>query len=88
MWRLDDDNIPEHDVLEKLVSCIDDKAGAIAGCVLDPKQGIEDLPSGIPHNEIESISGAPNIQWMKWSGVKKVEHLYSSFIFRKKAQRH
>ena len=88
IWRLDDDNIPEPDVLEKLISCIDDKVGAIAGCVLDPKNKIESVPIDIPNNTIDTIENMPNIQWFSDKGIRKVEHLYSSFLFRKEAAKH
>ena len=88
IWRIDDDEIAEPNVLETLVSNIDDNVGAIGGLVLDPKEAVCNLPADINHNKIEEVITAPNIQWFKHNGVKEVDHLYSSFLFRKKAAKH
>ena len=88
IWRIDDDEVAEPDVLEKLIKNIKDDVGAIGGLVLDPKGEIQNLPDNINHNKIEEVATAPNIQWFKHEGVKEVDHLYSSFLFRKKAAEH
>ena len=88
IWRIDDDEIAEPDVLEKLIKNIKDGVGAIGGLVLDPKEEIKNLPENISHNKIEEVTSAPNIQWYQHDGVKDVDHLYSSFIYRKEAATH
>ena len=90
LWRLDDDNIPEPDCLETLMNNVTDKVGAVAGLVLHPNQPIKQLPSWYSHNKIEYCEDPQqlNIQWFKQSGVKSVDHLYSTFIYRKAASQH
>lgn len=86
IWRLDDDNVPESDVLSKLVAKIGDNVGAVGGLVLDPKAPL--ASSGTASNKIEDIYLGLNIQWFRNSGVKEVDHLYSTFLFRKEAAEH
>jgi len=84
IWRVDDDEVPEKDVLEKLVSNVDEDVGAIAGLVI-PATDIKPLPSVI-HNKIEDIYLGYNEQWFAHpdnAKPKEVDHLYSSFLYRK-----
>ena len=89
IWRIDDDEAPEPNVLEELVNCIEPDVGAIASLVLDPKEA-KDLPNGLPNNRIEGIRSEPNIQWFRHKNKEKIEvdHLYSTFLFRKSAAKH
>lgn len=87
IWRLDDDNICEPDTLEKLLKVSEDRdIGAVAGLVLDPKfnQNFNHLAS----NKINDIFLGLNIQWFKWTGIEEVDHLYSTFLYRKEAAAH
>ncbi len=89
IWRLDDDNIAESNVLETLLKHMNDKKiGAVASLVIDPKM-CQMLPPNASNN-IKDIFGAPNIQWFKHptNEIKEVEHLYSSFLYRKIAGDH
>lgn len=79
IFRIDDDEIAQPDVLEKLVPMMTKGVGAVAPCVMLPNS--ERLPMGL-ENTIATI-GSPNIQWYKWGGVKDAEHLYSCFLYRK-----
>ena len=84
LYRVDDDEIPEPDVLEKLVRNIKPDVGAVGGLVI-PGNDIKPLPS-IASNKIEDIYVGLNEQWFihPYSPqVKEVDHLYSSFIYRK-----
>lgn len=85
IWRLDDDNVPESNVLQVLVSNVNDKLGAVAGLVITPPA--TPLPPNI-NNKIQEIYSQDNIQWHTWRGKKEVDHLYSSFLYRKKAGEH
>jgi glycosyltransferase involved in cell wall biosynthesis len=85
IWRLDDDNVPESNVLQTLVSNIDEKLGAVAGLVITPP--VTSLPPGVD-NKIQNIYSQDNIQWHSWNGKKEVDHLYSSFLYRKEAGKH
>jgi hypothetical protein len=65
-WRVDDDEIPEATCLENLLKEMGPKVGAVAGLVIQPQ-----------------LSSEGNLQWYKWDGEsKKVEDLYSSFLYR------
>ena len=74
VWRLDDDNVPEDNVLEVLLSKLEIKVGAVAGKVLSPDY--KNLPSDFVNSFIR------NIQWYEFTGDREVEHLYSSFLYR------
>jgi GT2 family glycosyltransferase len=92
IWRIDDDNIIEHDVLEKLLKTADENdgkikcVGAVAGLVLDPKHPVSS--NALASNKIEDIYLGLNEQWFTFTGVKTVDHLYSTFIYRKDAAKH
>lgn len=87
IWRLDDDNYAEPDVLEKLMSQALDGVGAVAGSVIDPRQSYVD--SGMSASTaIANINTALNLQWIPGEGVVPADHLYSTFIFRKEAAKH
>ena len=91
LWRLDDDNCAEPNVLEGLLNCIekDSKIGAVGGLVIDPTQiKYNDDPN--IKNDLNHIYDQPNVQWFKsrTSEVISVDHLYSSFLYRKDASKH
>lgn len=86
VWRLDDDNLPQPDCLEKLLRVIQDpQVGAVGGLVHDPKVSTP-RPSFLT-GKIEDIYSL-NIQWYQWSGApEEVDHLYSTFLYRVEAGR-
>ncbi len=87
IWRLDDDNAPEPNVLETLLRYMKKDTGAVAGLILDPKSNPKKNP--IASNKIEDIYLGLNEQWyIDDFGYKEVDHLYSSFLFRKSAASH
>ena len=79
VWRVDDDAVPESNVLENLSKHIADGVGAIAGSVLNPPRMPEVLPST---GKLENIEIEPNIQWGLIDKVKEVEHLHCTFLYR------
>lgn len=79
VWRVDDDNSPEQDVLENLCSYIADDVGAIGGSVLTPDWGTLTVNAT---GRIEDIDDEPNLQWGKIWDVKEVDHLHCSFLYR------
>lgn len=79
VWRVDDDAVPESNVLENLAKHIADDVGAVGGSVLNPPHMPEVLQSS---GTIAKINEEPNIQWGLINDVKDVEHLYCSFIYR------
>ncbi len=83
IWRLDDDNAPEPDCLEKLLKVADKKTGAVGGLV--PFSTMSTNPMKLASNKIEDIYLGLNKQWFRHEGVNEVDHLYSTFIFRRRA---
>jgi len=84
LWRIDDDNVPEPDVLEKLVRSIKPNVGAIGGLVINGN-GIQPLPA-TASNKIEDIYLGKNEQWYLHPAGQQpyeVDHLYSSFLYRR-----
>jgi len=82
IWRLDDDNIPDYNVLEGLLSCVEEDVGAVGGLVINDYSPIPALAS----NKIEDIYLGQNEQWYFHPSTvkpKEVDHLYSSFLYRK-----
>ena len=89
IWRVDDDNMPEHDVLEKLISYFksDSMVGAAGGLVLDPNaREIERFSD----NKIEDIYLNYNAQWHFHKSLEpfEVDHLYSTFVYKVSAATH
>lgn len=79
VWRVDDDAIPEPNVLENLVKHITDDVGAVGGSILNgPNQPTHINATGL----IDKIDEEPNIQWGLIESTKQVEHLHCSFIYR------
>jgi len=86
IWRLDDDNVAEKDALEKMLAVADKETGAVGGLVLHPTH--MDNADGLASSEIADVMLGLNVQWWKFTGIKEVDHLYSTFIYRKEAGRH
>jgi GT2 family glycosyltransferase len=81
VWRVDDDAIPEPNVLENLyrIATKIDNVGAVGGSILTPPN----LPdTSISTGDIDQINSEPNIQWNYIENVKEVEHLHCSFLYR------
>lgn len=72
IWRLDDDNFPESDVLTILLSNMNQDVGACGGLVL--------MPNSPKLSELKGEFN-DNVQWYHWEGKKEVNHLYSSFLY-------
>lgn len=81
VWRVDDDNIPEPNVLENLVKHISDDVGAIGGSVLFSEFIVDNTNVT---GKIENIDKEQNIQWGIIDKVKEVDHLHCSFLYRSK----
>jgi glycosyltransferase involved in cell wall biosynthesis len=80
IWRIDDDEIAEPNVLATLLSSCGPQVGAVGGLVLSPS------PLPVPPDAANLISdlNLPNVQWFKQSGkLLEVEHLHSTFIYRR-----
>lgn len=90
IWRLDDDDIPESDVLFSLLKTMNDQnkiapVAAVGSLIFDPKGGGQ-IPS-LASNKIEDIFLGLNIQWFIHIDrtPKEVDHLYSTFLYRREA---
>ena len=79
VWRVDDDAIPEPNVLQTLFNYTSKKVGAVGGSILTPPLRFENFK---PTGKIENINTEPNIQWSFIHNVKEVEHLHCSFLYR------
>ena len=79
VWRVDDDAIPEPNVLQTLFNYTSKKVGAVGGAILTPPFQFESFR---PTGKIENIDTEPNIQWSFIHKVKEVEHLHCSFLYR------
>lgn len=79
VWRVDDDAIPESNVLESLCNYAFDDVGAVGGSILTPYMPIDASKST---GKIKNIDIEPNIQWGKIKETKAVEHLHCSFLYR------
>lgn len=84
IFRFDDDEILEHDVIEKLYSHFSNKEiGAVGGVIATPDSNLR-LSKIFGKNKIEEIFFAPNIQWCVQEDEDpfEVDHLYSSFMYK------
>ena len=87
VWRVDDDAIPEPNVLETLYSYANGinetndsyKVGAVGGSVLTPPYMPDTLHVT---GKIDNIDFEPNVQWGIIERVKQVEHLHCTFLYR------
>lgn len=78
VWRVDDDCIPESNVLETLLSHATEGVGAVGGSILTPPHMGHVKATG----KIENIDSEPNIQWGLILEKQEVEHLHCSFLYR------
>lgn len=87
IWRIDDDDLVESECLEYLLESIrEPNVGAVGGLVLTP--GNVQAETGFASSRIEDIYTKPNLQWFVFDGVREVDHLHNTFLFRKSAAKH
>ncbi len=79
IWRVDDDEIPEPNVLEELLSQMRSDVGAVGGLV---PQGIL-VPAPPAAANLISDLNRPNVQWFNSQPHEPVEHLHSTFLYRR-----
>jgi GT2 family glycosyltransferase/cephalosporin hydroxylase len=87
IWRLDDDNFPEANVLELLLDKLlsDDSIGGVAGRSVIPDQKISKNDAS---SLIQDLYTKPNIQWTEFHGSEEVDHFHNTFLFKKEAAKH
>jgi hypothetical protein len=79
VWRVDDDAVPESNVLENLFYWTESYVGAVGGSILTPPyMPNTDKVTG----KIDFINDEPNIQWSLIKNRFYVEHLHCSFLYR------
>ena len=79
VWRVDDDAIPEPNVLEELYRFTGPSTGAVGGQVLTPPY----MPdTNEVTGKIDNIDSEPNVQWGKFNIGRQVEHLHCTFLYR------
>lgn len=80
VWRIDDDCIPEPTVLQSLYShAIQiDNVGAVGGAIITGSPINASKSTGL----IDNIDSESNIQWDFIKGIKQVDHLHCSFLYR------
>ena len=79
VWRVDDDTIPEPNVLENLRKHCDNTVGAVGGTVCTPSWNLQPTEcTGL----IKNIYTEPNPQWFPIAEIKQVEHLHCTFLYR------
>lgn len=79
VWRVDDDSIPEANVLENLAAHIAPNVGAIGGAVIVPFWNVDTSKST---GKIENIDTESNIQFDQIRKKTSVDHLHCSFLYR------
>lgn len=80
VWRVDDDCIPEPNVLGNLLGYISlDDIGAVGGAILTPPLNMD---CSLSTGKVENIDTEPNIQWNHIKRTIEVEHLHCSFLYR------
>jgi glycosyltransferase involved in cell wall biosynthesis len=79
VWRVDDDAVPEPNVLEHLMFWTDLHVGAVGGSILTPP--LHDNNARVT-GKIDVINNEPNIQWSPIKNMYFVEHLHCSFLYR------
>ena len=78
-WRIDDDAIPEPNVLETLSLYAFEGIGAVGGAILTPPLLYNTFNIT---GKIDNINNESNIQWNFINETKEVEHLHCSFLYR------
>jgi SAM-dependent methyltransferase len=81
VWRVDDDAIPEPNVLQNLHSYATEikNVGAVGGSILTMPNVFDTSEST---GKIADIDKEPNVQWGNINVTKQVEHLHCSFLYR------
>lgn len=80
VWRVDDDCIPEPNVLGNLLGYSRiENVGAIGGAILTPPLVFD---TSISTGHIDKIDSEPNIQWNHIKQSKEVMHLHCSFLYK------
>jgi hypothetical protein len=82
IWRMDDDDVAESNVLAELLKVMHDnpKAGAV-GCLVR-QFGYNPPVNEFTTGKLSDIKFSPNLQWCQLPGITEVEHLNNSFLYK------
>ena len=79
VWRVDDDALPEPNVLQTLLEHIGPDVGGVGGSILMPSVDVE---GAVSSGKIDAIDYEPHPQWQRIKKKQQVEHLHCSFLYR------
>ena len=82
VWRVDDDCIPNPNVLENLYKGVDYNIGCIAGSVITPWWNMLESDKVNASGKIEDIYSSSNKQWYKIDVIEEVDHVHCTFLYR------
>lgn len=82
VWRVDDDCIPDTNVLENLWKATGLKIGCVAGSVITPQWRLLDADKKRASGKIEDIYKSQNKQWWKIDEQEEVDHVHCTFLYR------
>ncbi len=82
VWRVDDDCIPNPNVLKNLNKEIDSDIGCIAGSVITPWWNLNENDKAKASGKIEDIYSSQNKQWYNIDVKEEVDHVHCSFLYR------
>jgi len=81
IWRVDDDNIPEYNVLSTLLKTIESTScDAVAACTPEPDAFLREKPVS-SFTDAGLILESSNVQWFYDHKIHHADHLYSSFLY-------
>jgi glycosyltransferase involved in cell wall biosynthesis len=90
LWRIDDDNFTEGDVLAKLLKRIEqsDEIGAVGGNVFfTTRNFVAPKPDYVKANTSYHLYEGCTNMWFARTDEEEVDHLYSTFLYRVEAAR-
>jgi hypothetical protein len=81
VWRVDDDAVPEPNVLQELHRWTEmwPELGAVGSHIWTPPN--IQTTAGVT-GRIDNIDSEPNIQWGKFNVAQEVDHLHCSFLYK------
>lgn len=85
IWRVDDDDMAEPNVLKQLLLNMQDGVGAVGSLIITPSMAI---PFSHASGKLSDVFDKANVQWCRFERAMEVEHLHNSFLFRREAAKH
>lgn len=82
VWRVDDDDFPDPNVLETLYSNMKDNVGAVGGSIICPSWQLDINNPQNASGNISEIYTKQNKQWFLIKEKEEVDHLHCSFLYR------